>query len=311
MNNRFKDINLLWNNLRECVGSGQKAIDKFSFFIELQRYFTGLFKLENGSQEFKDIEIEFFTYLWRYGELFITKFNNQVQLWEVNQKWNNGIHIDKVKARLIIENNSKYYQDSKFVIFKNNVNGVYVKWEKDIIPALVRYWDYIEKQYELQEMLINSNRLDFKKFIYTTNNEAADITSKEINSFLDPTLPYILNINPLSTGKGEIQNLISEINLGESKSNMIYNNWVNYRNIMKDIYGIVVPNDNKKERKNLLESVNENYNSENSETITLKYLNNFANKFNELFGDNLSFGETNEIISDTTEIEGELENETK
>lgn len=309
MNERTRDINLLWNNLRECIGSANNTIDKFSFFIELQRYFTGLFKLESGSKEFKDIEIEFFTYLWRYGELFITKFNNKIQLWEVSQKWNQGIYVEKVKARLIVENNARYYQETKFVIFKNNVNGVYVKWEKDIIPALVRYWKYIERQVELQEMLINSNRLDFKKFIYTTNNEAQEITAKEINSFLDPKSPFIVNINPLSTGKGEIQNLISEINLGESKSNMIYTNWVNYRNIMKDIYGIVVPSDNKKERKNLLESVNENYNSENSETITLKYLNNFAKQFNAIYGDNLSFSETNEIIQDTEEVERELENE--
>lgn len=39
---------------------------------------------------------------------------------------------------------------------------------------------------------------------------------------------------------------------------------------------MVVPTDNKKERKNLTETTSENYSSENTENITLRNLNCFA-----------------------------------
>lgn len=302
-------INELWTRLREGV-NGDFTINKLLFFNELLNYHVGLFN-SNGSNTFKEIENSFFKYLWLYGELFVSKFNGKIQLWEVQQKWNDGIYIDKIQVRLIRENNPSYFQDTKIITLKNNQQGVYVKWEQLVIPAIIKYWEYINTQSDLYTAFKNASITDTKKFIYTINNDSEEIAEEEIKSFLDPSKVFIKNINPFADKKEGIQNLISEFSTGESKSLIAFENLTNLRSFWKDVLGIVVPSDNKKERKNLMESINENYNSENVENTTLKNLNIFAEKWNEIYQDNLSFEENNEILSNTEEKEWELEQQSQ
>lgn len=301
--------NLLWEEYKNNAFSSKcNNLLRMHFFNELERYHTGLFRFTNETSYLNHIQNEFFKYLWRYGELFITYINGRVLLWQVHTKWNKGVEVEDLTASLIRENINKYYQDNKIVKFKNKVNGVYLKWEPTIIPAILKYDDYINAQFNLYTIFNNATITDSKKFIYTTNNNSEEIAEQEIQALLDPTKPYVLNINPFAREIFEVQNNFTELNTGANSAQGAYDNLMNMRNLWKDILGVVVPTDNKKERKNLIESVSENYSSENIETIILRNLNNFAKEWNQLTGDSLSFEETTNLTENQLEETEQGEN---
>ncbi|AAG01284.1 P38.4 [Mycoplasma phage P1] len=286
----FKDVN---NTLRLLL------------FNELENYHISLFNVKSDndlSNKFKQIENTFYKYLWRYGELFVTFMNSSIQLWQVNEKYNNGIYLDSLNVTLISENLERFNQIGKRLKFKNNVNGVYLKWEENIFPAIIKYLDYINTQIDFLDSWKTAVKLDNKKFIYMINNNSSEITEQEIKSIMDNKSPFIKNINPLSQNQVETMNLFNEISFGASNSNQAYNNLTNLRSLFKDIFSIVRANDNKKERKNLMESSVENYKSENIEGQILKNLNNFGKAVETLTGQKIEFEENNEVILDQSQI---------
>lgn len=301
-----RHYDLLWQDLKENAFNDcyNKTIVKMRFFDEIERYFTGLFKIsKSSSTKLKQIENEFFQYLVRYGELFVTNINNKVQLWQVFNKYNNGLHVEAVTARLIHENNPNYNQSTPIVKLINNKQGIYLKWKPKVTPLIIEANQFINDQYNAYRIFANSTITDGKKFTYTTNNNDTETAQQEINSFLNVEQPYIININPLSNNKHVIQNKITPLEFGHDQGQATYNNLTNIRNFWKDVLGIVTPTDNKKERKNLTETFSENYNSENSEILVLRNLNNFADQWNNLYQDDLSFEESIELINlegDTT-----------
>lgn len=291
-----RQFDLLWLDFKETAFNDCKPslITKMRFFNEIERYFIGLFKIKTKSK-LQDFENEFFQYLVRYGELFVTKINNEIQLWQVHQKYNKGIKVHKVKVSLIEENNKYYNQYSKQITLINNKQGIYVKWKPQPTPLIMEAYDFINDQFNAYKLFINALITDNKKFIYTTNNNDTDTANKELESILDVNKPYIININPLSQNKHHIQNKITPLEFGHDQANQAFINLTNIRNFWKDILGMVTPTDNKKERKNLSETHSENYNSENTEIMILRNLNNFAKQWNQLYNENLQFEESQEL----------------
>lgn len=275
---------------------------------EIYNYNLGLFKIEDkeelsdNEEKFFEIENKFYYYLIKYGEIFITNFNNEFQLWNINEKISDGINLKRVKAQLIQENQQvNYYQNSKIIEFWNLKQGIYVKWEEDILPAFLKYYNYIKYQIDFFKAWKTAAMLDNKKFIYNINNNSEEIAKREIESMLDPEKTFILNISPFTENNFEPMNLFKEVEKGESASKITYDNLINLRTYFKDIFGIALPRNDKKERKNLTESITENYATENIESIILKNLNTFAKQAKKLWNLNISFEKNREIIKNQTE----------
>ncbi|OWY73579.1 hypothetical protein B5M19_03865, partial [Mesomycoplasma hyopneumoniae] len=113
--------------------------------------------------------------------------------------------------------------------------------------------------------------------------------------------PFIFNINPFTTKSADAANILVELNKGDSTSQITYQNLTNLRNFFKDVYGYALPKEFKAERKNLTESITENYVSENTEAIILKNLNNFLSKASKKWNLNLRFTKNQELILNQTE----------
>lgn len=269
-------------------------------FLELQNYFTSLYSI-NEESVLKPHENDLLTYLWLYGELYVTYINNQVQLWRIIKKHSYGLELKQVHVMLIqrhIPTNNEY---AKVVQFKPGINGVYIKWDQVPMNARFKYDDYINDQITAKQIWDNAKVLSQKKIHYKRFNNSEDIITEEINSILDPNTPYILEIDPMATQKADIKNALSVVDLDSGGQQAAFQSLLDTRNFWKDVLGMVVPTDNKKERKNLSETTSENYSSENTENITLRNLNTFAKQWNALTSDNLVFSETNTIITNQNE----------
>lgn len=298
-----ESVDLLWNDIRYNLTNNK--VLWFILFDELLNYHISLFKVtsENPfSNLFKQYETKFYSYLWKYGELFVTFFNNKVQFWNVNQKFGEENDIEKVRCQLIVEYQKEYYSPLKIVEFKNLVNGVYVKWNETIIPALVKYKYYVDTLVDFIEMYKKTSIMDMKKLFYVVNNSSENTIKREIDSILKSTDPFIYNINPWSENSPDVMNQFIEFKGNVATSGLMYQNITNWRNLFKDIFGMAIPNDNKKERKNLSETLTENYTSENIETLILKNLTVFGQQVALITGQELEFEETNKIIQDQTEF---------
>lgn len=265
-------------------------------FLELQNYFTSLYSI-NDESILKTHENDLLTYLWLYGELYVTYINEQVQLWRVIKKHSYGLALKQVHVMLIQRHIPTNHDYAKVVQFKPGINGVYIKWDQVPLPARVKYDDYINDQITAKQIWDNAKVLSQKKIHFKRFNNSEDIITEEINSILDPNTPYILEIDPMATQKADIKNSLSVVDLDSGGQQAAFQSLLDTRNFWKDVLGMVVPTDNKKERKNLSETTSENYSSENSENITLRNLNCFAKQWNALTGDNLEFSETNTIIT--------------
>lgn len=267
-------------------------------YNEIINYNLSLFKAK-APDNFLEIENKLYYYLIKYGEIFITFFDNTFQFWVIKQKFSKGINLEFLEVQLIQENLAKnYYPATKIVKFRNLKNGIYLKWEENIVPSFLKYYSYIKLQLDFFKVWKTAAFLDNKKFIYNVNNSSQSISKKEIESILDPEKTFILNIAPFSENNFEPGNLFKEINTGMSNSNQAFTNLENLRKLFSDIFGFSVDKNNKKERKNLIESVSENYISENVENIILKNLNVFARQAKKLWNLDIAFEKNIEIIKD-------------
>lgn len=287
-------------------GSYYFNFNVYKKFLQVSNYFIGLFENKNENEEFERVETTFFKWLWTYGELFVTKINNEYQFWCVNKKECDGINVKKVTCQLIYENYTYTTPNNlKMVNFVNGVDGVYVTWNRaNIYPAVVLWWDYISQIVMLENIFINNTIWDNKKFIYFKNNNDNDIVNEELKEIMNPNTPFIKSISPITiSGKGGLsQNVFQTFDVGSSKAKEAYDNLTNYVNYVFNCMGIQAQQNMKKERKTMSESQMDLYNTINIENITLRSLKMFAKDMKKLYGDELDFERVTEI-TDITENE--------
>lgn len=284
----------------------------FKKFLQVQNYFIGLYQNTTDEDKFNNIQTEFYRWLWCNGELFITFFNENIQLWSINQKECDGIIVKKVKVQLITENLQLYQQNqTQQVEFTNFIQGIYIVWNPVVIPALVWWWDYLCKIHLLEKQFLNNTKWDSKRWIYTMNNQDEQITTLEIESFSDVETPFIKNVAPMSLGgKGQFSsNIFTELDMGVSQSDQAYNNLINYQNYVWNMMGMMGPVNLKKERKTTSEATLDVYNTLNIEDITLRELKKFEKWAKKLGGLNLKFERTTDIMESTDDKEFREEDE--
>lgn len=282
-----------------------KTDEKILFFLlfnEIVNYNLGLFKLDKKEhytpieEQFLELENLFLRYLILNNELFITYLDNKFQFWYIKEKEYNGLELSRLRVQQV----SKSKTQPKIVEF-NPSKGILVIWDINEMDLLVKVKGYLDLQIEFFKAWKTSVYLDNKKFIYNINNNSERISETEINSMLDPSKPFIFNINPFTTKSADAANILVELNKGDSTSQITYQNLTNLRNFFKDVYGYALPKEFKAERKNLTESITENYVSENTEAIILKNLNNFLSKASKKWNLNLRFTKNQELILNQTE----------
>lgn len=282
-----------------------KTDEKILFFLlfnEIVNYNLGLFKLDKKEQytrieqQFLELENLFLRYLILNNELFITYLDNKFQFWYIKEKEYNGLELTSLRVQQV----SKSKTQPKIVKF-NPSKGIIVIWDINEMDLLVKVKGYLDLQIEFFKAWKTSVYLDNKKFIYNINNNSERISQTEIDSMLDPSKPFIFNINPFTTKSADAANILVELNKGDSTSQITYQNLTNLRNFFKDVYGYALPKEFKAERKNLTESITENYVSENTEAIILKNLNTFLSKASKKWNLNLKFTKNQELILNQTE----------
>lgn len=274
----------------------------FRKFLQVQNYFIGVYENITEDEKFEKVESEFFRWLWCLGELFITTFNNEIQLWQINKKECDGIHIKKVLCKMITKDLQLYQiNNTDEVEFVNFKQGLYVCWNPVVFPAIVLWWNYLGRICRLEKQFLNNTIWDGKKFIYTMNNQDGEIVNKEIESFSDPDTPFIKNVSPPSMqGKsGLSSNIFTQLDLGVSQSDQAYNNLINYQNYVWNMMGMMSPVNLKKERKTTSEATLDIYNTLNIEYITLRELNKFAKNAKKVLGLDLEFMRTTDIMETT------------
>lgn len=290
-------------------------------FLQIQNYFAGLYEQTKEDNNFEEIETKFFKWLWTYGEIFVTYFNEQFQLWSIINKKVNGMYIEEVEAQLIFDNYS-YATPNNFkkATFKNGIHGIYVTYNSaQPLAAIVFWWDYICNLVDLEKRFLNNTIWDSKKFIYYQNNGDDEIKNLETSSFTNSDSPFIVNVSPISlAGKsGQAQNIIQKIDSGTSMSDQAYNNLLNYQNYVWNCMGMMAPNELKKERKTTSEANLDTYNTLNIEQLTLRELKKFSKKAKELWNIDLDFDLTtnlkemtnNQNIDSASKIKGGNNNE--
>ena len=271
-------------------------------FLQIQNYFIGLFENKTDDEVFEKVESQFFKYLWTFGELFVTCFEGEIQLWSINKKDNDGIHIKKIKAQLITENFQIYQENkTKIVDFTNGKQGIYVCWNPVVYPAVVLWWDYLSKLAELERQFLNNTIWDSKKFIYTQNNNDSEIVEKELSTLQDRETSFVKVVSPPSMkGKeGLTSNLFTQLDTSSSQSPQAFDNLLNYQNYIFNQMGMMAQVSLKKERKTTSESQMDLYNMLNIENITIRQLKLFAKKAKELFGLNLEFDRVTDLQQET------------
>lgn len=294
-----EDAELYWTQMKLAINSNDFSnpfLYKWLFYQELQTYFTSLFCVkDNTGEKLRSYQNTFFKYLWQYGEIVVTYNNNILYLWQVQEKFNKGIHIDKVKVNLIQENTQTFNQNSKSIILKNNVNCVYVSWDNYNQSAIFKYWPYINKQYDMYKIFENACVLDSKKFVIDLNNDNNELSKLEKETILNPLEPVIYIHTPLGDNDSGQQNILKEITKGNSTSQLSYDNLVNFKKYWKDVFGMVNAVESNQDRTNLGQTIAQHYGSENSENLILRNLKDFALRFNKLYNDNLEFIETSNV----------------
>lgn len=282
--------------------SGDLSIN-FKFykrFIEISNYFIGLFENKTDDENFEKVESLFFKWLWIFGELFVTKFNDNYQFWSIVKKECDGIIVKNLECKLIYENyNYAMPNNLKTAKFENFKDGVYVCWNSaNVYPAIVVWWEYIIQIVELENIFINNCIWDNKKFIYYRNNNDTEIVNEELQSISDSSSPFIKSISPITiNGKGGLgQNTFQSFDFGDSKADKAYNNLQNYINYVFNKMGITAQVNLKKERKTMSESQMDLYNTLNIENITLRELKKFSVNAKKLWGANLDFGRVTDIL---------------
>lgn len=312
--NTREDHDIFWSLLRQNVDINDN-FQHYLFFKEIENYFLGLYSVEGDENSaFMPYVKGFLFYLFRYGQLFVKKIKNQYFFFQIEKIVYRSILPDIIHCREITPNNYHLYNSyNKTVIFKNYVDGVYVKWEAEPMAAIVKFWAITKMQSKFYKIFENQALLDNKKIIYKINNDSVAIADEELKSYFDVNTPFIKQINPLSLDEMKATNLMEPLNIGESHALKAYNNLQNFRTFWKDIFGMVTSTDNKKERKNLVESIGENVNSENAENNTISYLVDFSRDLFALYGDIIVFkeninltGENNDSINNVLNQESEF-----
>lgn len=269
-------------------------------FIQISNYFIGLFENKSENDLFEKIETQFFKWLWIYGEIFVTNFDGKLQIWNVTKKEAEGIHVKKVRCRLIYDNYN-YFHENKLneLEFTNLKDGYLIYWnEANNYNALLLWWDYLVEICKLEKIFLNNTIWDNKKFIYYQNNTDNDIINMEMESFTDINTPYIKNVSPISIqGKmGQAQNIITSVDTGNSKSQEAYNNLQNYVNYVFNAMGMMSQMNLKKERKTMSESQMDVYQAINIENITLRQLKRFSKFAKQMWGMDLDFGRVSDML---------------
>lgn len=267
---------------------------KYALFQEIENYFVGSFSID-GDEDFEYIQNKFLKYLFRYGEIFITRYNGKFQLWRVGIKYNKGIYVDTLMTSLIQENIPNNYQ-SMFVKQKNYVNGIYVKWDNTNMNMYQKYDDYVKTQIDYIKSWHTSVLLDNKKFVFTSQDKDNEIARQEINSMLDPSSAIIYNHIPSSSNAMTMMNMIQELKFGDSKSGLTYQNIQNLRNLYKDIFGMVGNNYFKKANLTENESLIDNYAQENLSLIIKRNLQRFVRDAKKLWNIDLNINKNNELV---------------
>lgn len=274
-------------------------------FLQVQNYFVGLFENKTDDEKFEKIESQFFRYLWTFGELFVTFYDDEIQLWSLTKKWSDGIIIKKCECQMITENFQIYQKNyTDKVIFTNGVQGIYVAWNPNVYPAIVWWWDYLARLLQLEKQFLNNTIWDSKKFIYTQNNVDDDITKLETDSLMDRDTPIVKVISPPSMqGKASLtSNIFTQLDFGNSQSDQAFDNLLNYQNYVWNMMGMMAQVNLKKERKTTSETQQDLYNTLNIENITLRQLKLFAKKAKD-FGLNLEFDRVTDLKEETDKKE--------
>lgn len=295
----FKE-NLIDADVYLSFGESSFFWQVYKIFLTVQNYFISLFENATNDNLFEKYESLFFKYLWFYGEIVVTNFQGELQFWQIQTKYNNGLKLEYVTARLINENlqvTEKNY--TKIVKLVPNKNCIYVCWNPQPLPAMVFWWDYCRTFFELEQQFLINTIWDSKRFLKYTNTADKEITDKENASFTNRLTPFVETIMPVSlNGKGsEIQNIYKQLDMGGSLSNQSFENLKNYQNYIFNRMGMMVPQELKKERKTTSESTQDIYNTLNIENITLRELKKFATGANKLWGLNLDFKRVTDLLN--------------
>lgn len=309
-----REINMATNFYVANIDIFNKNQDVYWLYLSVQAYFNGMYE-SNGDESFKDIELDFLKYNWANGEIFVTRINEDYQIWEVVKKYKLGTRVLSVDARLISEDSNS---DNQIYSFINNVHGVYTKWSTSGLSSWYFWWRPLQKLAKMLTSFEVSTDFDAKKMfrIFTHTNKL--IMAKEKYAMQDPTNPYIdiyqkdeQQTSAEATAKSEevkvMPTIYKEIT-ADSKSNQIFENIQNYYSFIQRVNGVATPQEFKASRKNSLESSTDIYDTVNKEDITLRQLKKFSREAKKLWNVDIRW-EKNFKLEEATEDKKGVDNQ--
>lgn len=284
--------------------------------IEILNQMIGLISVETDYVYLHKRLNSMFECCYLNGMVGITAKDNKIQLWsiagEIKYDLNGDVEYVDVLPYISMSYNNINYKNLKryriqgkdIIIAKANPQGynLYFLWNRIIKDNL-----------ELLDIYLTNARLNVKKFNYIVNNESDSITNKEIETILDPKIPFIKTINPISRiGKDDLSKVAGEQNVLQplivNDNNYYFTDVVNHWIFETNLMGLFADEYHKKERNTAGENENSQANTIILHDVLLREWEKVSLEFKEKFNIDVKFYKTMILTADSNS-EGEKENE--
>lgn len=284
--------NLLQLHTKLRAIEGQN-IDMWMLYISERKYFSNLFSFE-GDDTLRYMGSVFMKHLVENGKIAIKKGRKgdpQIfALVDVKRDFTGRIVKGEgipLTFRMINENKAK-------AIPLTENNAIFVQWDSDAYPLMFKLYRFIFKMNRYLTSADTNMITKTKKFKYNMNNNSSIIQRREMESFLDPSTPFVVNITSPTTwaektdteSKGTTNNVVEKMDSNSNSAEAIFDDIKEFEKIWYKRLGRRMNLSAKKQRLISDEIDNENVNFDIFESDTFIQLERFVKEYNKMFGVN-------------------------